>query len=164
MSDIPSTEQKKSHFIARTTSCRLWRILGLFNGIIFLSFQSKAPEFASGIFIFHLRMSDWHQSSHPVDLTSSSPSLSLKERAYISQLISLHVKREFCFLNAFAMSSTWDLQIHLRSWFAHHCWMQDSVKRAQLSVGSEAGCQSAMLPTTPPLPLESPGQADTGGK
>lgn len=40
----------------------------------FLSFQGKAPEFASGIFEYHLKMSDWHLSSHPVDLTSSSPS------------------------------------------------------------------------------------------
>lgn len=117
----------------------------------FLSFQWKAPEFASGIFKYHLKMSDWHLSSHPVDLTSSSPSKSLKGRAYTSHLISLHVKREFCFLNAFAMSSTWDLQIHLRSWFAHHCWMQDSVERAQLSVGSEARCQSAP-PCLPPYP------------
>lgn len=119
----------------------------------FTKLQGKALSLPLGFSNTTSKMSDWHMSSHPRNLTSEFPKLILEGKD-ISRFFSSHVKRWFCFLNAFAMSSTWDLQIHRRSWFAHHCWMQASVMRAQLSMGSEAGCQpvpSSLLP--PPHPL-----------
>lgn len=135
--------------MAETKLCRLWPTPGLFNPIIFLSFRGKLQVWLLGFSnITSERVTSIWAAILRILLQSSR--LILKGKG-ISHSISLHVRRQFCFLNAFAVSSTWDLQIHLRSWFARYCWMQDSVMRAQLSIEREAGCQSAppRLPSSP---------------
>lgn len=117
----------------------------LLSAIILLSSRVKAWVCLWDFQIFP--QNEWLESKQQISwiLTWEFSKLILKGKD-ISHSISSHVKRQFCFLNAFAKRFTWDLQIHMRSWFAHHCRMQGLLVSTQLSVGNEAWCQLAIPP------------------